>query len=190
MPYTTVVAGTTITASWGNANVRDQVVTPFANASARTSAVSSPVEGMVSYLNDVNSLEVYNGTVWVPTQPQTALVSTSETDVGGTAYQDLATGGPSVTIVTGASALVMIGATTTNNGAGNSSLMGFAISGSTTSAAGDSNAASIVGTAQANVSGIYKVALTNGSNTFTAKYRVSAGTGTWSNRTITVWPLL
>ena len=56
MPYTTVVAGTTITASWGNSNVRDQVVTPFATTGARDSAITSPVIGMVEYIssNDVN----------------------------------------------------------------------------------------------------------------------------------------
>jgi hypothetical protein len=63
--YTTLVTGTTITASWANANVRDQVVTPFASAAARTSAITSPVEGMVSYLNDVNTLEVYDGSSWL-----------------------------------------------------------------------------------------------------------------------------
>ncbi len=50
MGYTTIVAGTTITASWGNADVRDQVVVPFASTSARDSAITSPVVGMVEYL--------------------------------------------------------------------------------------------------------------------------------------------
>lgn len=59
MPYTTVVAGTTITAAWSNANVRDQVVTPFANAAARTSAITSPVDGMIAYLGDVDWYERY-----------------------------------------------------------------------------------------------------------------------------------
>lgn len=66
MPYTTVVAGTTITASWGNTNVRDQVVTPFANSSARSSAISSPVAGMVSYLTGTKQIEPYDGSAWVP----------------------------------------------------------------------------------------------------------------------------
>lgn len=64
MPYTTNVAGTTITAAWANANVRDQVVTPFSTASARTSAITSPTEGMVTYQQDVNTLEFYDGTGW------------------------------------------------------------------------------------------------------------------------------
>jgi len=56
MPYTTSVAGTTITASWANANVRDQVVTPFSSTSALASAITAPVVGMATYIssNDAN----------------------------------------------------------------------------------------------------------------------------------------
>lgn len=66
MPYTTVVAGTTATAAWANANVRDQVVTPFANAAARDSAITSPIEGMLAYLQDVDLVTYYNGSAWAP----------------------------------------------------------------------------------------------------------------------------
>lgn len=66
MPYSTLVAGTTITASWANANVRDQTVAPFANASARASAITSPVEGMLSYRTDDKVYESYDGLQWVP----------------------------------------------------------------------------------------------------------------------------
>lgn len=48
MPYITNVAGTVITASWGNESVRDQVVTPFALESTRNSTITVPVDGMVS----------------------------------------------------------------------------------------------------------------------------------------------
>lgn len=65
MPYTTNVAGSTITAAWGNANVRDQVVTPFASASARDSAITSPTEGMICYLQDSNLICTYDGAAWV-----------------------------------------------------------------------------------------------------------------------------
>jgi hypothetical protein len=66
VPYTTNVPGTTITAAWGNANVRDQVVTPFATALARTSAVSTPISGMVSTRTDAGIVEAYDGTAWQP----------------------------------------------------------------------------------------------------------------------------
>jgi hypothetical protein len=65
--YTTVTAGTTITAAWGN-NVRDGIVSGFASAAARTSAVTSPIQGMVSYRADALALENYDGSNWTPTQ--------------------------------------------------------------------------------------------------------------------------
>jgi hypothetical protein len=69
MPYTTIVTGTTITTSWANANVRDQVVTPFADTAARAAAITAPIEGMVVHINDLNTLSVYSGTAWAGTGP-------------------------------------------------------------------------------------------------------------------------
>jgi hypothetical protein len=66
MPYTTVVSGTTITASWGNANVRDQTVTPFATKAARDSAITSPVAGMLAYTADLQAYSWYSGSSWAP----------------------------------------------------------------------------------------------------------------------------
>ena len=78
MPYTTVVAGTAITASWGNANVRDQVVTPFTDAATRTSQVGAPIEGMVSYLSDIDQINFHNGTTYVPI-PSTVIARANRT---------------------------------------------------------------------------------------------------------------
>lgn len=72
MPYTTNVAGTTITAAWGNANVRDQVITPFANVAARTSAITVPVDGMVTAMTDADCLDYYDGAAWSPVGPAVA----------------------------------------------------------------------------------------------------------------------
>jgi len=50
----------------------------FASATARGAALAgdtAPVEGMVSYLQDTNSLELYDGANWVTPQP--ALTSTT-----------------------------------------------------------------------------------------------------------------
>jgi hypothetical protein len=66
MPYITCVAGTVITASWANANIRDQVVTPVATASARSALIPAMVEGQCTYLEDLNVVEVWNGTACVP----------------------------------------------------------------------------------------------------------------------------
>jgi hypothetical protein len=56
----------TITAANWKTYVRDQTVNQFASAAARTSAITSPAAGMVSYRTDANTLEQYNGTAWVP----------------------------------------------------------------------------------------------------------------------------
>ena len=64
MPYTTSVAGSVITASWANTNVRDQVVTPFASSAARTSSITAPVEGMLTVLTDSERVDIYNGSSW------------------------------------------------------------------------------------------------------------------------------
>ena len=63
MAYTTIVSGTNITSSWANASVRDQVVSPFVTKAARTSAITSPVTGMLSSLTTYDlteGIEFYN----------------------------------------------------------------------------------------------------------------------------------
>jgi hypothetical protein len=55
-----------LTAAQVNTYLMQQTVMVFANSAARTSALSSVLaEGMVSYLQDTNTLEVYDGTAWV-----------------------------------------------------------------------------------------------------------------------------
>lgn len=66
MAYVTCVAGTVITASWANQNVRDQTVTPHATSATRLATITSPVEGMVSYTIDDKRFDGYNGTGWYP----------------------------------------------------------------------------------------------------------------------------
>src|SRR5215471_3152234 len=190
MPYTTIVSGTTIASSWANANVRDQVVTPFASASARNSAISSPVEGMIAVTNDVNVLTVYNGSAWVCITPVTAVVATSQ-NTASTTYVDLGTVGPAVTLETGTQALVTVGATMTNGTINDGAAMSFAVSGATTLAAADANAVYLQNVASGQNFGYSFVSLvtglTAGSNTFTAKYRaVTGGTATFVNRNIVV----
>ena len=65
MPYTTIVAGNPILASWANTNVRDQVVYRNSPPPPRAaSAITTPVVGMPTYLQDTKSLEVWDGTYW------------------------------------------------------------------------------------------------------------------------------
>lgn len=89
MPYTTVVAGTAITASWGNANVRDQVVTPFADPGAIVSGIAAPVDGMLSYSSSDKTLWTFNGTAWKPIAgPPAAYKESAETVNNSSALQN------------------------------------------------------------------------------------------------------
>lgn len=58
--------GEVLTASNVNSYLMDQSVMRFASSAARGSAVGTAViaEGMVSYLDDVNALEFYDGAAW------------------------------------------------------------------------------------------------------------------------------
>jgi hypothetical protein len=56
--------------------IQDQVVFVYANAAARTSGILSPTEGMVSYLQDTNALEVFNGSAWVDISPNVGTAGT------------------------------------------------------------------------------------------------------------------
>jgi hypothetical protein len=43
----------------------DQAVTIWANSSARNSGILAPIEGQISYLQDTNIFQGYNGSAWV-----------------------------------------------------------------------------------------------------------------------------
>ena len=121
-----------------------------------------------------------------------ATVATSQTTTS-TTYADLGTIGPVVTVTTGANALVIC-TSSMGNASSSNNFMGFAISGATTLAAADATALVIVctgvaGAAQQNSALYFQTGLTAGSNTFTAKYRTTAGTCSFGNRCLTVIPL-
>jgi hypothetical protein len=48
-----------------NGYLMDQVVTNWANSSARDAGILSPIEGQLCYLQDVNKFQQYNGSGWV-----------------------------------------------------------------------------------------------------------------------------
>jgi len=58
--------GDVLTAAQVNTYLQEQSVMVFTNATARTTALTSVLaEGMVSYLQDTNAVEVYDGSNWV-----------------------------------------------------------------------------------------------------------------------------
>ncbi len=125
-----------------------------------------------------------------------AIVETLETTTS-TAYTDLATVGPSVTVPVAASGrvLVTIGSLLSNDTAGVASFMTVALSGANVIAAADtvsrllnfrsaSAGQGIRASRQFVISG-----LAAGSTTFTAKYRAASGTSSFDGRALIVIPL-
>jgi hypothetical protein len=81
------LTGDVLTATDVNTYLQQQTVMVFAAAAARTSALSAVLaEGMVSYLQDTNTVEVYNGTAWVAVGGSTGgmtLINTGGTALSG-----------------------------------------------------------------------------------------------------------
>jgi hypothetical protein len=65
MPRKTFVAGDVLQASEVNTFLMNQAVMTFASESARNTAITLPVDGMVTYLEDTKRYQTYNGTAWV-----------------------------------------------------------------------------------------------------------------------------
>lgn len=119
-----------------------------------------------------------------------ATVATSQT-TSSTSYTDLTTSGPAVTVTTGTKALVIVTCNSYNDTNERITYMSYAVSGATTVSASDTvakifrNPSGIAYQLQ-RMSAASVVTLTAGSNTFTAKYKVNDGTGTFSDREIFV----
>jgi hypothetical protein len=69
MPKKEFESFTRLDASDVNTYLMDQSVMTFGGTAARGSAIPTPVEGMVTYLNDIDALSVYNGTEFVTNRP-------------------------------------------------------------------------------------------------------------------------
>lgn len=119
------------------------------------------------------------------------IVSASE-GVVATSYGNISGGtvGPTFTVTTGTFCFVSISCNMLNNTGGAASYMGYAVSGASTIAADDTKALYYESSNAGDIIGIGTIipesGLTAGSNTFTAKYRVGAGTGTFASRRLSV----
>jgi hypothetical protein len=73
--YRTFTAGAVLTAAQVQGYLQDQVVMDFASDAARTAALASPSQGMISYLTDSNSYWQYYETYNAGTNPGGASVA-------------------------------------------------------------------------------------------------------------------
>lgn len=152
------------------------VLPTFPVGSLLTSTLMNQIRGDISDLDS-------------RTRPSSDVLATNETTTS-TTYTDLATvNRPAVALVTGTAVIVAIRGDVACAAA--QAYMGFAVSGSTTVAASDAYAIACQSTATTftGAGSVFTVTgLTAGTNTFTAKYRATSGTGVFQNRMLTVWP--
>ncbi len=64
MAYKVFSNGDALTGGELNTYLMNQSVMTFASATARTAALPSPTEGMITYLDDTNTLYLWNGSSW------------------------------------------------------------------------------------------------------------------------------
>jgi hypothetical protein len=62
--YKVFTNGSVLQASEVNENLMQQAVATFSNASARSAAITSPVEGQMTYLIDADRYDHWNGSAW------------------------------------------------------------------------------------------------------------------------------
>jgi hypothetical protein len=171
----TAVSGSVYTAAQFNTFVRDNL-----NETAPAKATAPGGYFVTSTLNEI-----------VERVGARATIVTSET-TASTTYTDLATVGPTVTVTTGPLALVIWGAQMANSSADLSTRMSIEVTGATSSAESDVRALSFDPSSAGGIfqgsHAVFYDDLVSGSNTFTAKYRVAGGTGTFLRRRLIVLP--
>lgn len=87
MAYKVFQNGYPLTASELNNYLMNQTVMVFASAAERTSVLTSPVEGMITWLQDTNAFQQYNGSAWVDVNDNTDAIQKSLlTTAGDTIY--------------------------------------------------------------------------------------------------------
>jgi hypothetical protein len=69
MPRKVFTAGEVLAAADVQEFLQDQAVMTFAGSAARSSAIASPTEGMVTYLADEDTFQFWNGTAYAPLAP-------------------------------------------------------------------------------------------------------------------------
>lgn len=102
MPRKNFLNGYPLPASDINTYLMDQAVMTFASATARTSAIATPTEGMLTWLEDSNKYQYYNGTAWtdlVASPAQTISDKTANYSiVAGDAYSLIRSTNAAITI--------------------------------------------------------------------------------------------
>jgi hypothetical protein len=172
----TWVGGQVPTAALLNAQLRDNLL--------ETMPAKATTEGQIFVGNGPNSI-----TTRIPAAAQVSALETRSS----TTYGNLATVGPSVTVTHGTYAIIFWSARFFNSLTDADTHMSWEMSGSNVRAADDFfniRQDGVNANSPWRVGGVdVHQALTPGTTTFTAKYRVDSGTGSWQDRFIGVIPL-
>jgi hypothetical protein len=218
-PVTTFASGNVLTAAQMNA-IGDNLLASgpiYTTEVARDAAITSPFEGQRAYITTPNIaaytsagvaatnatgnttvipgglLTFYNGTSWVSTNEVGAVTNAQGTTTSTTFTATLSGSpgtNPSVTLVTGTTALVTMTAVLANDTTSAGAYMGVAVSGATTQAANNNTALYNGGTGGQYFlasSTVLYTGLTAGTNVFTLQYHVGAsGIGTFNTRQLIV----
>jgi hypothetical protein len=83
MAYKVFTNGSPLPASDLNTYLMNQSVITFANSTARSATLTSPTEGMVTYLEDTNKVEVYTGAAWVDINDNSGAIPLSTVTTAG-----------------------------------------------------------------------------------------------------------
>jgi hypothetical protein len=101
-------AGEVLTAANVNGYLMDQSVMVFADSAARSSAIGTATEGMVTYLSDTNLVYAYDGASW----NAVGVESVTLTNSTATAYTVASADASNYLRFTGASAVVTVSTAT------------------------------------------------------------------------------
>ena len=182
----------------------------FTNEAGRDAAITAPTEGMMVYLTaptvpaatggttaiPLGVQTIWNGFVWVCVTPVGASSNTggttTSTATGASAVTTLTGDGTaiSVTLVTGTTAKIETTGTANNSSNATDNYLQFSVSGATTMNASDAVGARYDQTTLNTYGAMSRsqiiTGLTEGTNTFTLRYRVGGGTAYYRDRNLTV----
>jgi hypothetical protein len=193
----TFVAGEILTAADVNAFLMDQAVQVYDDATARGSAIPSPLEGQVTYRKDTKQVEAFNGTAFAPIGRILQVVSTTKTDTFSMTSETFATvTGLSVSITPiSASSKVLVFVSMSAAPDGGTGMHGRLLRGSTPIAVGDADGSRIQVTftpftgnndhyASSNMN-FLDTPNTTGSTTYSVQVRRTTGSGVaYVNRSV------
>lgn len=165
--------------------------TPFYAVEFNTHVRDNLLETAPAKATGEGNLFVSTGTNTISERVPSGAFVAAEQITNQTGYSELFSVGPNVTVETGSAALVILGCNMGNSLTNVSSYMSFTVG---LFSASDQRAVGKTSQTVAEIRSSYSnyvwiSGLTPGTNTFSARYRVTGGVGSFGNRSLIVLPL-